>query len=73
MSVAKSVVFIREVVRLPEKARVVVVDDQYVPRSLFEIQVQMSKGYELAASPFPARSRPSPFAWNTKWTWSSWT
>ena len=28
----------------------VVVDDQYVSRSFFEIQVQMSKGYELAAS-----------------------
>ena len=33
-----------------EKARVVVVDDQYVSRSFFEIQVQMSKRYELAAS-----------------------
>ena len=32
------------------KPSVVVVDDQYVSRSFFEIQVQMSKGYELAAS-----------------------
>ena len=29
---------------------VVVVDDQYVSRSFFEIQVQMSRSYELAAS-----------------------
>ena len=40
----------KEAVRLPEKARVVVVDDQYVSRSFFEIQVQMSRRYELAAS-----------------------
>ena len=33
-----------------EKARVVVVDDQYVSRSFFEIQVQMSLRYDLAAS-----------------------
>ena len=32
------------------KPSVVVVDDQYVSRSFFEIQLQMSKGYELAAS-----------------------
>ena len=36
--------------RLEKKYSVVVVDDQYVSRSFFEIQVQMSKGYELAAS-----------------------
>lgn len=35
---------------MEKKIRVVVVDDQYVSRSFFEIQVQMSKGYELAAS-----------------------
>ena len=35
---------------LEKKYSVVVVDDQYVSRSFFEIQVQMSKGYELAAS-----------------------
>lgn len=39
-----------EVRPLSKKARVVVVDDQYVSRSFFEIQVQMSKGYELVAS-----------------------
>ncbi len=33
-----------------EKARVVVVDDQYVSRGFFEIQVQMSLRYDLAAS-----------------------
>lgn len=32
------------------KANVVVVDDQYVSRGFFEIQVQMSRQYELAAS-----------------------
>ena len=36
--------------RLEKRINVVVVDDQYVSRSFFEIQVQMSKGYELAAS-----------------------
>jgi len=35
---------------MEKKNRVVVVDDQYVSRSFFEIQVQMSRGYELAAS-----------------------
>ena len=40
----------REVVGLEKKIKVVVVDDQYVSRSFFEIQVQMSKGYALAAS-----------------------
>ncbi len=40
----------REVVRLEKKIRVVVADDQYVSRSFFEIQVRMSKGYDLAAS-----------------------
>ena len=35
---------------MEKKYSVVVVDDQYVSRSFFEIQVQMSKGYELAAS-----------------------
>jgi DNA-binding NarL/FixJ family response regulator len=35
---------------LEKKSSVVVVDDQYVSRSFFEIQVQMSKGYALAAS-----------------------
>ena len=33
-----------------ERAKVVVVDDQYVARSFFEIHVQMSRQYELAAS-----------------------
>ena len=40
----------REVVRTEKEHNVVVVDDQYVSRSFFEIQVQMSKGYRLAAS-----------------------
>ena len=40
----------RRVMRLEKKIRVVVVDDQYVSRSFFEIQVQMSKGYKLAAA-----------------------
>lgn len=35
---------------LGKKYSVVVADDQYVSRSFFEIQVQMSRGYELAAS-----------------------
>ena len=35
---------------MEKRINVVVVDDQYVSRSFFEIQVQMSKGYELAAS-----------------------
>ena len=35
---------------MKKKYQVVVVDDQYVSRSFFEIQVQMSRGYELAAS-----------------------
>ena len=35
---------------MEKRYRVVVVDDQYVSRSFFEIQVQMSKCYELAAS-----------------------
>ena len=39
-----------EVVRLEKKYNVVVVDDQYVSRSFFEIHVGMSKGYTLAAS-----------------------
>ena len=50
MSVDKAVHPDREVVRLEEKYNVVVVDDRYVSRSLFEIQVQMSRGYALAAS-----------------------
>ena len=33
-----------------EKAKVLVVDDQYVARSFFEIHVQMSKNYELVTS-----------------------
>lgn len=33
-----------------EKTRVLVVDDQYVARSFFEIHVEMTKKYELAAS-----------------------
>ena len=33
-----------------EKIRVLVVDDQYVARSFFEIHVEMAKKYELAAS-----------------------
>lgn len=33
-----------------EKTRVLVVDDQYVTRSFFEIHVEMTKKYELAAS-----------------------
>ena len=48
----------REAVRLQIKPSLVV-DDQYMSRSSFEIQAQMSKGYELAA-PSPERSRPSP-------------
>jgi len=35
---------------LEKRMSVVVVDDQYVSRSFFEIQVQMSRSYELAAS-----------------------
>ncbi|MBQ1312036.1 MAG: response regulator transcription factor [Blautia sp.] len=35
---------------MEEKIKVVVVDDQYVARSFFEIQVQMSRRYELVAS-----------------------
>ncbi len=35
---------------MEKRASVVVVDDQYVSRSFFEIQVQMSRGYVLAAS-----------------------
>ena len=51
--------------------RVVVVDDQYVSRGFFEIQMRMSRGYELAP-PSPGQSRPSPTAWRIRWTWSSW-
>ena len=40
----------REVVCTEKEYDVVVVDDQYMSRSFFEIQVQMSKGYRLAAS-----------------------
>ena len=32
---------------MSEKARVLVVDDQYVSRGFFELQVKMSNGYEL--------------------------
>ena len=35
---------------LSEKIRVLVVDDQYVARSFFELHVEMAKRYELAAS-----------------------
>lgn len=35
---------------MSEKIRVLVVDDQYVARSFFEIHVEMAKRYELAAS-----------------------
>ena len=35
---------------MEKRYRVVVVDDQYVSRSFFEIQVQMSKCYDLAAA-----------------------
>ena len=35
---------------MEKRMSVVVVDDQYVSRSFFEIQVQMSRSYELAAS-----------------------
>ena len=35
---------------MSEKIRVLVVDDQYVARSFFEIHVEMAKKYELAAS-----------------------
>ncbi len=35
---------------MDEKAKVLVVDDQYVARSFFEIHVQMAKKYELVAS-----------------------
>ncbi len=35
---------------MEKKYNVVVVDDQYVSRSFFEIHVRMSKGYDLAAS-----------------------
>lgn len=35
---------------MSEKTRVLVIDDQYVSRSFFELQVQMSENYELAAS-----------------------
>jgi len=37
-------------VHVSEKIRVLVVDDQYVARSFFEIHVEMAKKYELAAS-----------------------
>ena len=33
-----------------EKVKVLVVDDQYVARSFFEMQVRMSKNYELVTS-----------------------
>ena len=33
-----------------DKVRVLVVDDQYVARSFFEMQVRMSKNYEMVAS-----------------------
>ena len=35
---------------MDEKAKVLVVDDQYVARSFFELHVQMSKNYELVSS-----------------------
>ena len=35
---------------MSEKIRVLVVDDQYVARSFFEMHVEMTKRYELAAS-----------------------
>lgn len=35
---------------MSEKIKVLVVDDQYVARSFFEIHVEMAKRYELAAS-----------------------
>ena len=35
---------------MSEKIRVLVVDDQYVARSFFELHVEMAKRYELAAS-----------------------
>lgn len=35
---------------MTEKIKVLVVDDQYVARSFFEIHVEMAKKYELAAS-----------------------
>ncbi|MBQ8024853.1 MAG: response regulator transcription factor [Oscillospiraceae bacterium] len=35
---------------MSETAKVLVVDDQYISRGFFEMQVQMSKSYELAAS-----------------------
>ena len=35
---------------MQEKVRVLVADDQYISRSYFELQVQMSKNYELVAS-----------------------
>ena len=53
---------------MSEKVRVLVVDDQYVARSFFEIHVQMNRDYELAAS-WRRRSRPSPTARSTRWTW----
>ena len=40
----------RRSVHVSEKIRVLVVDDQYVARSFFEIHVEMAKKYELAAS-----------------------
>ncbi|MCR4712066.1 MAG: response regulator transcription factor [Clostridia bacterium] len=35
---------------MPEKKKVLVVDDQYVARSFFEIHVEMTRKYELVAS-----------------------
>ena len=35
---------------MSDKIKVLVVDDQYVARSFFEIHVEMTKRYELAAS-----------------------
>lgn len=35
---------------MSEKTKVLVVDDQYVSRSFFELQVQMSNSYELVAA-----------------------
>ena len=35
---------------MSEKVRVLVVDDQYVARSFFEIHVKMAKEYELVGS-----------------------
>ena len=40
----------REVSHMAEKVNVLVVDDQYVSRSFFELQVQMSQNYALVAS-----------------------